>query len=111
MGISILNKIDEYSLQAIDAFQEKMASDFTGCSARHIIRSRLVFFETKIKPWCDSEAEYLSTIGSVLDKAGVSLSSGNIKKYLSECAKEIGFDRKSLRIDRRKAKIKISGDL
>ncbi|MCO8393882.1 MULTISPECIES: hypothetical protein [Burkholderia cepacia complex] len=95
-----MSDIRELGLSAIDEVKRKSVSRKK--SLKQIFREELVFWETELRIWC-REDDYYDKIKEILFKAGYEVSHSTIGYNLSVVAKEIGFDRKTKKLDGRKA--------
>ncbi|WP_175849384.1 hypothetical protein [Burkholderia cepacia] len=66
-----------------------------------IVKHELEYWECFIKPWVN-ETQYHERIRNILLKCGHDVSTDYIRVILSRTAKEIGFDRKTRKLDGRK---------
>ncbi|WP_202756993.1 hypothetical protein [Burkholderia cenocepacia] len=100
-----MDVIDKYNKEALEELKERLAAGYSGKSLRAIFRTHLVFWETEIKPFCVGD-EYYKKIQDILARAGHEVTTSHIGFNLSQAAKDIGFDRKTKKLDGRKAGLK-----
>lgn len=93
--------IRDYGHEAVARKKEAIALGLVGKSIKAIFRQEIVFWETRLRPFCDGD--YYNEIQTLLSLMGHEVSHAQIANNLSVVAREIGFDRSTGKLDGRKA--------
>lgn len=104
-----MNEIRKAGLEAIENGKNAIVGKLNKKSIKQIFRDELVFWETEVKTWC-REDDYYEIIADILRRCGYEISHSAVGFNLSVVSKEIGWDRKTRRLDGRKATLKKGAD-